>query len=83
MNTNNFEKYKEKINTIIMQKGLCSMMNHTKWKELKNGVNELPFLPPFIIKSIDEEETSYHQFDKDVYYTGDWGLRRFGYPGNY
>lgn len=81
MNANNFEKYKKKINTIIMQKGLCSMMNNTKWKELKNGVNELPFLPPFIIKSIDEEETSYHQFDKDVYYTGDWGLYLDNYLG--
>lgn len=59
---------------IVEKRGLCSMMNNTKWKELKQGISELPFLPPFVIKDVGEEETEYHQFNEDVYYTGDWGL---------
>lgn len=57
------------------------MMNNTKWKELKKGISELPFLPPFVIKSVDEEETFYHQFKEDVYYTGDWGMYLDNYLG--
>ncbi|MBO4458326.1 MAG: hypothetical protein J5802_11460 [Butyrivibrio sp.] len=68
------EEYKAKINKIIQDKGLCSYMNATKWRELKAGVSELPFQPPFVIKSVDEEETEYHQFTQDVYFGGDWGL---------
>ena len=29
------EKYKAKINKLIQEKSLCSVMNNTKWKELK------------------------------------------------
>lgn len=75
------EKYKAKIKKLIQDKGLCSVMNNTKWKELKKGISELPFLPPFVIKSVDEEETEYHHFDKDEYYTGDWGLSLDNYLG--
>ena len=60
------EKYKAKIKKLIQDKGLCPVMNNTKWKELKKGVSELPFLPPFIIKSVDEEETDYHHFDQGM-----------------
>lgn len=81
LSSDNAEKYKKKINNIVEQKGLCSMMNNTKWKELKKGISELPFLPPFVIKSVDEEETSYHQFEEDVYYTGDWGMYLDDYLG--
>lgn len=79
--SDSLEKYKKKINNIVQQKGLCSMMNNTKWKELKKGISELPFLPPFVIKSVDEEETFYHQFKEDVYYTGDWGMYLDNYLG--
>ena len=47
------ERYKCKIKAIIQNKGLCSIMNNTKWRELKKGIAELPFLPPFVIKSVD------------------------------
>jgi hypothetical protein len=79
--SDNKEKHKKKINNIIEQKGLCSIMNNTKWKELKKGINELPFLPPFVIKSVDEEETSYHRFEKDAYNTNDWGMYSDDYLG--
>ena len=47
------ERYKCKIKAIIQNKGLCSIMNNTKWRELKKEIAELPFLPPFVIKSVD------------------------------
>ena len=75
------EKHKAKIIRIIQDKGLCSVMNNTKWKELKNGISELPFPPPFVIKTVDDEETEYHQFNEDVYYGGDWGLYLDNYLG--
>ena len=75
------EKYKQKIKAIVQNKGMCSMMNNTKWRELKKGITELPFLPPFVIKSVDEEESTYHQFDEDVYNTGDWGIYLENYLG--
>ena len=75
------EKYKAKVIRIIQDKGLCSIMNNTKWRELKNGVSELPFPPPFVIKAVDEAETDYHRFDKDVYHVGDWGLYLDNYIG--
>ena len=68
------EKYKAKIRKIIQEECLCSVMNNTKWRELKKGISELPFLPPFVIKSVDEQETDWHNFDKDEYNSCDWGL---------
>ncbi len=81
MYINNVEKHKKKVMSIVERRGLCSMMNDTKWKELKEGISELPFLPPFVIKGLDEEETDYHQFNEDVYYSGDWGFYLDNYLG--
>lgn len=74
--------YREKILQIITKKGLYSIMNNTKWGELKKGISELPFCPPYIMKTVDEEETSCHQFNDDVWYLGDWGLDMEGYLGS-
>lgn len=78
---NETEKYKIKVKNIIQNKGYVSIMNNTKWKELKKGVSELPFLPPFVIKAVDEEETEYHRFLHDEYRSGDWGLYLDNYLG--
>ncbi len=67
------EKYKSKITSIIEQRGLYSVMNNTKWAELKTGIQTLPFAPPFVIKRVDEEKSVYHEFDENAYYLGDWG----------
>lgn len=75
------EKYKTKIRQIIQEEGLCSVMNNTKWAELKKGISELPFHPPFVIKSVDEQETDWHNFDKDEYNSCDWGLYMDNYLG--
>ena len=70
-----------KIRTIIEQKGMCSVMNTTKWKELKIGISKLPFEPPFVIKTVDEKESEYHTFEEDIYHTMDWGLYLDNYLG--
>ena len=75
------EKRKKQILRIIEQKGMCSMMNTTKWRELKKIISELPFQPPFVIKEVDEDETTYHEFDRDVRFGGDWGLYLDNYLG--
>ena len=51
-------------------------MNNTKWKELKSGVAELPFEPPFTMKRIKDKEPSCPTLElvEDVTYLGDWGL---------
>ena len=81
LNMNETEKYKAKIRKIIQEESLCSVMNNTKWQEFKNGISELPFLPPFVIKSVDEQETDFHNFDKDEYNSPDWGLYLDNYLG--
>lgn len=73
--------HKEKVLKIVVEKNMYSIMNNTKWRELKQGISELPFQPPFVIKAVDEDETLYHQFNKDVWYHGDWGLYLDGYLG--
>lgn len=75
------ERYKAKVKRIIENRNLYSIMNNTKWRELKEGVSELPFLPPFVIKAVDEEETEYHEFSHDEYNTCDWGLYLDNYLG--
>jgi hypothetical protein len=64
---------KEKITEIVSKKGMYSCMNNTKWRELKKGVEALPFEPPFAVKTVDEELNETHKFDKDVPFWGDWG----------
>ena len=75
------ENYKKKVMSIVQSKGLCSMMNNTKWRELKKGVAALPFQPPFVMKTVDEEETEYHRFDEDAFHFGEWGLYLDNYLG--
>ncbi len=75
------QKLKKKVYRIVEEKGLYSVMNNTKWRELKAGVSELPFEPPFVIKDVDVEESDYHKFDKDSYYPGAWGLYLDNYLG--
>lgn len=75
------EKRKNRIFKIIEEKGLCSVMNTTKWREVKKVVEDISFQPPFIIKKLDEEETEYHFLDKDSYHENDWGLYLNNYLG--
>ncbi|MDR2889796.1 MAG: hypothetical protein LBV33_08185 [Lachnospiraceae bacterium] len=64
---------KEKILEIISNRHMYSCMNNTKWNELKAGIAQLPFCPPYIMKTVDGEPPEV-PFDEDVWYLGDWGL---------
>jgi hypothetical protein len=66
-------EHKEKIMEIISEKGMYSCMNNTKWRELKKGIEALPFEPPYAVKTVNEEENESHKFGKDVSHLGDWG----------
>lgn len=64
---------KEKVRKIVQQRNLCSYMNATKWKELRNAMmDEMPFPPPFIIKYLDTECIEEADFQNDVWHWGDW-----------
>ena len=68
-----WDELKEQVLQIAAQKGLASVMNDTKWIELKKAVATLPFPPPYIVKCITEEDCrATEQFDKVPRYIGDW-----------
>ncbi|SFD01760.1 DUF6678 family protein [Clostridium uliginosum] len=67
------EKYKKKVANVVEQKKMFSVMNQTKWKELRNAmINDLPFPPPYICKDILFDDLKLPAFDKDVTYIGNW-----------
>ncbi len=68
------DKLKKKALSVVEKRNLCSCMNDTKWKELRNAMwNEMPFPPPFILKTIFEEGCPQESFfQTDVTYLGDW-----------
>ncbi len=68
------DKSKVIVNAEIARRGLMSCMNNTKWNELRVAVrSELPFPPPFQLKSVLREKPDGEGFDADVTYLGDWG----------
>ena len=73
---------KTQVNEVIAKRGLGSCMNNTKWCELREGmVNEMPFPPPFILKTVLEETCPDEPFfQSDVSYWGDWGEDFLCYP---
>lgn len=68
------EKLRERVTAVIEKRQLCGYMNDTKWRELRNAMyDEMPFPPPFILKTIFEEECPEEQyFQNDVTWWGDW-----------
>lgn len=65
---------KERVRKIVQQRNLCSYMNDTKWRELRNAMmNEMPFPPPYIIKFLFEDKAEGEEyFSQDVNYFCDW-----------
>ncbi len=53
------KSYREKIMSLVEERGLYSVMNNTKWRELKKGVAELPHQPPFLIKPVDMDDSKF------------------------
>jgi len=67
------ESFKKKVQAIVTEKQLCSIMNNTKWEKLQSGVlNRLPFTPPYQVKYVLQEKPEPITFDNDVWYLGDW-----------
>ena len=66
-------KYKQQVNLEIVRRGLVSVMNNTKWNELRDSVCcELSFTPPYQIKLVLEPSPYPEHFESDVWYLGDW-----------
>ncbi|KQL38279.1 hypothetical protein AN960_14855 [Bacillus sp. FJAT-25509] len=64
---------KKKLYKVLEKKQLCSVMNNTKWRQLKEAVlTTLPFVPPLQIKMVLEDTPNPQNFDNDVYGSGDW-----------
>lgn len=60
--------------SIVESRNLCSCMNDTKWGEFRRAMlKEMPFPPPYILKTIFEDECPQEKyFQKDVTWIGDW-----------
>lgn len=74
------QDFKKRVNRVVVQKQLCSIMNETKWGSLQKGViNSLPFAPPYQVKYVLDDAHYPENFDNDVWYLGDWieGLSPF------
>jgi hypothetical protein len=63
----------KKIGAILMERGLTSHMNDTKWRELCAAIAELPFPPVYQVKTLDEAEPYPDTLEPSSSYGGDWG----------
>lgn len=71
---------RRKVQTVVNEKQLTSIMNNTKWELLQRAVIEtLPFPPSYQIKYVLEDNPEPENFEEDVWYWGDWeeGLQPF------
>ncbi|NFR85934.1 MULTISPECIES: DUF6678 family protein [unclassified Clostridium] len=77
------QKSKKKAREYIEKEQLVSFMNNTKWEEFRKAMlEEMPFPPPYIIKTIYEVEdnsTYYTHFTSDVNYFGGYDEESFVY----
>lgn len=65
--------HRQRVLDEVMRRGLVSMMNDTKWLELREAVQrELPFCPPFQLKCVLDAAPYPGGFEVDVAYLGDW-----------
>jgi hypothetical protein len=67
------QEIKKKINKVLEERQLYSVMNNTKWGQLRAAViTTLPFVPPIQIKYVLEDTPNPECFDQDVSYLSDW-----------
>jgi len=69
-------KLKQQIRDIVMRKKLSSVMNDTKWLELQQGIEDLPFPPAYNEKLVqwDNATFSFKDIEKEPAYFGDWSI---------
>lgn len=66
-------RYKKKVMQEVERRGLTSVMNDTRWEQLKSGVySRLPFPPAFQVKKVLSPKPEPERFEQDVSYIGDW-----------
>jgi hypothetical protein len=66
-------KSQEQVRRELIKRGLVSVMNDTKWAELREAVrSEMPFGPPYQLKDVLNPVPEPEDFESDVDYWGDW-----------
>ncbi|WP_157541400.1 DUF6678 family protein [Hymenobacter aerophilus] len=64
---------REKVRKVVVEKGLSSVMNDTKWLKLQSSIVKLPFAPPYIEKLILENKNFEEvQISDAPQWLGDW-----------
>ncbi len=66
------DKHKHEVKRELTKRGLGSVMNDTKWRELVAVIQRLPFPPPYQRKDVLRSTPEPESFDSDVSYWGDW-----------
>lgn len=70
----------EQVLEIVEKRNLTSCMNNTKWKELRQAIlEEMPFPPPYILKTLFEgsDDLYFHSLDKEVDFLGAYDEESF------
>jgi len=64
---------KEEVKKMVVEKGLSSVMNDTKWLKLQSAIVSLPFAPPYVEKLVLENKTFEEvQISDAPQWLGDW-----------
>jgi hypothetical protein len=79
MNIASTDRDKAKVRTAIEARGLVSVMNDTKWRELVSAVKKLPFAPAFQSKDVLGATPVPPSFEEDVWHEGDWAEGLYPY----
>jgi hypothetical protein len=66
------DRHKRDVQAELARRGIGSLMNDTKWKEILVEINKLPFPPPYQRKDVLHSLPEPSDFDYDVSYLGDW-----------
>ncbi|AZJ33484.1 DUF6678 family protein [Tenacibaculum mesophilum] len=73
-NDKDIVKLKQQVNKIVESRNLSSVMNDTKWLELQQNIDSLPFPPAYNEKLILQEKAAFtfKDFKDPPKYQGDW-----------
>lgn len=72
-NDNYALRLREKVRKVVEERGLCSIMNDTKWLKLQSSIVKLPFAPPYVEKLVLEDKTFNEiQISDAPRWLGDW-----------
>ncbi len=70
----------ELVAQIVQERQLTSCMNNTKWDCFRNAmINEMPFCPPYEIKTLFDDDTSFitNFIASDIWYQGNYDAEEF------